>query len=64
MSVEEIIEQIKRLDPKDRQTVREFPGRRDPIPKAEMTAMIHRVFDEHDELFRKLAEAEKLERLA
>lgn len=64
MSAQEVIEQIKVLPPDDRRKVIEFVNSPDSAtsvaevakPKRDMKALIKKVFDEHDELFRKLAQ--------
>ncbi len=66
MSAQEVIEQIKVLPPDDRRKVIDFVNDTEartaatdaePVkPKRDMKAMIKKVFDEHDELFRKLAQ--------
>lgn len=63
MSVREIIEQFKSLPPKEQQEVAEYVRTRDipaagpeAKPKRNWRAISKKIFDEHDELFRKLAQ--------
>ena len=62
MSAQEVIEQINALPPEERQEVVEYV-REQQLPSPAVTRkqpdwdrIIEEVFDEHDELFRKLAQ--------
>jgi len=67
MSAAEIIEQIKVLSPEERQQVADFiratklnepalTGSARYADDHEFAAVVERIFDKHDELFKKLAE--------
>jgi hypothetical protein len=64
VSAQEIIEQIKALPPKDKATVVEFARTLDAGPNGEVRyvelgdaeRLAKKIFDEHEELFRKLAQ--------
>lgn len=64
MSAQEIIEQIKALPPRDKAAVVEFTRTLDASPnggvryvdESEAERLSKKIFDEHEELFRKLAQ--------
>ncbi len=56
MSVAEIIEPVKALPPEEQMRVAKL------VRRIEICRITEKIFDEHDELFRKLAEYEKAER--
>jgi hypothetical protein len=62
MSAQEVIEQIKAMPPQDRQEVVNYVREQEPAAataprkQPDWDRIIEEVFDEHDELFRKLAQ--------
>jgi len=64
VSAQEIIEQIKALPPKDKAAVLEFTRTLDAganggvryVDQGEVERLSKKIFDEHEELFRKLAQ--------
>jgi hypothetical protein len=63
MSAQEVIEQIKAMPPHERQAVVQFvqeseakPAKPPEEERPNWRAIMTKIFDEHDELFRKLAQ--------